>query len=72
MRVSNNFVDNNWSKDKGIQCPICGYDYAHISDITECGDGVGVLCIGECGHKFRTWIFEHKGKIFFEREVLDE
>ena len=64
------FVDDNWACDRGIECPVCGYDYAHIIKPISTHENYGFECQGECGHIFNIWVFEHKGKIFFERELV--
>lgn len=65
-----NFCLDNWSCDRGIKCPVCGYEYSHISRITRTDANVNIGATCEAGHNFMIRIFEHKGKIFFETEVI--
>ena len=70
-----NFVDGNYAHDKGIKCPICGDEYCHIKEMGMPHGGRVYAALLNCesnSHEFRVWLFENKGKVFFEREVLED
>ena len=61
---------------KGIQCPVCRHEFMHIGGVRDLrgadypnGDKfrqgrVEVLFDGECGHKVKLVIGEHKGNVY--------
>ena len=66
-----------WSSGLPYQvlCPICRYDYVHMSDpITLSsdsytawhgrGDAIKIPFDGECGHRFALCFGYHKGQVF--------
>lgn len=53
-----------------MRCPICGYNYAHVSirvlSSAETGTrqgGYAVVLNGECGHTWGDVYAEHKGQV---------
>lgn len=49
-----------------LTCPVCGYDYCHVGDVSHQPTGKGsrvvISCWGECSHAFDMVFFQHKGQ----------
>ena len=63
------YLDTGWkSQDAYVKCPICGYEYSHISGVSNeylLGNyGAAIIGFaGECGHEWAVIYDSHKGSV---------
>ena len=73
------FQFGDWTHERHIKCPVCGFDFVHLSgDMLYMpggdaylnrivrGDVIAITMHGECGHHFILTLGEHKGQIFIQ------